>query len=166
MFAVGIIAALLHRARTGEGQHVDVASREVVAASTPDGLLALGLGVSWPLRVGNQHRETTPHDVFPCRGADEWVAIAVGDEDEWAALCRILGRQEWVQGFSGAAERRASGSIIDTEIAEWTQRRTPSEAFEELQAAGVPAAPVMTNAASGNRPSPPGPAGVRRSGSS
>ena len=47
--AVGVLAALLHRARTGEGQHVDLASREVVAASSPDALLAEQLGVPWAI---------------------------------------------------------------------------------------------------------------------
>ena len=89
--AVGVLAALLHRARTGEGQHVDLASREVVAASSPDALLAEQLGVPWAIRVGNHHRDLAPHDVYPAAGEDDWVAIAVGDESEWAGLCAVLG---------------------------------------------------------------------------
>ena len=86
--AVAMLAALLHRARTGEGQHVDLASREVVAASSPDALLAeqLGVAVADP-RSATRHREFAPHDVYPAAGEDDWVAIAVGDESEWAGLC-------------------------------------------------------------------------------
>ena len=62
------LAALLHRARTGEGQHIDLASREVVAASAPDALLGRQLGVAWDLRVGNGHRDFSPHDVYPAAG--------------------------------------------------------------------------------------------------
>ena len=94
--AVGVLAALLHRARTGEGQHVDLASREVVAASSPDALLAEQLGVAWPIRVGNAHREFAPHDVYPAAGEDDWVAVAVGEESEWAGLCTLLDCEELV----------------------------------------------------------------------
>ena len=75
--AVAVLAALLHRARTGEGQHIDLASREVVAASAPDALLAEQLGVPWTIRVGNGHREHAPHGVYPAAGEDDWVAVAV-----------------------------------------------------------------------------------------
>ncbi len=57
--AVAILAALLHRARTGQGQHIDLASREVVVASAPDALLAGQLGVE----LGQSHRERAPRDV-------------------------------------------------------------------------------------------------------
>jgi crotonobetainyl-CoA:carnitine CoA-transferase CaiB-like acyl-CoA transferase len=150
--AVAILAALLHRARTGEGQHLDVASREVVAASTPDGLLSLGVDGAWPLRVGNRDRVMAPHDVYPCRGPDEWVAVAVGDEDEWAGLCNLLGRPEWVKELATPAERRASSTMVGEAISEWTRVRAPSEAFEELQSAGVASAPVMTNKALASDP--------------
>ena len=91
--AVAILAGLLHRARTGQGQHIDVASREVVAASSPDALLAHQLGVDWDVRIGNAHREMFPHDVYAAADDDDWVAVAVGDDEEWAALCGVLDRR-------------------------------------------------------------------------
>jgi benzylsuccinate CoA-transferase BbsF subunit len=129
-----------------------VASREVVAASTPDGLLALGVDGAWPLRVGNRHRIMAPHDVYPCRGQDEWVAVAVGDEEEWAGLCKVLDRPEWVHELGTPARRRASGEMVDQAISRWTSDRTASAAFTELQSAGVAAAPVMTNEALSSDP--------------
>jgi benzylsuccinate CoA-transferase BbsF subunit len=143
--AVGVLAALLHRARTGEGQHVDLASREVVAASAPDALLAEQLGIPWAIRVGNGHRELAPHDVYPATGEDDWIAIAVGDESEWAGLCAVLERDDWVDGHPDAETRRTARSEIDDAIAGWTRQRSSREAFEVLQAAGVPAMAVMTN---------------------
>ena len=150
--AVAIIAALLYRARTGEGQHIDLASREVVAASAPDALLAHVLGVPWQPRLGNRHREMSPHDVYPCSGTDEWIAVAVGDEDEWSALCAVLGREEWAGRYPSAAKRRAGSERIDEIIAAWTRLRSPTDAFTALQRAGVPAAPVMTNRALADDP--------------
>jgi crotonobetainyl-CoA:carnitine CoA-transferase CaiB-like acyl-CoA transferase len=143
--AVAVLAALLHRARTGEGQHVDLASREVVVASAPDALLAEALGVPWPIRVGNGHRELAPHDVYRAAGDDEWVAVAVGDECEWAALCTVLGQADWAERYPDAATRRVAGAEIDAAIAAWTRPRSSRAAFEALQAAGVPAMAVMTN---------------------
>jgi crotonobetainyl-CoA:carnitine CoA-transferase CaiB-like acyl-CoA transferase len=141
-FAVGILAALLHRAATGEGQHVDLASREVVIASAPDALLAHAIGVPWPLRRGNGHPVLCPHDVYPCAVSDDWMAIAVGSEQEWSGLCAVLGREDWT-GLV-LSERSAMSEAIDKEIHAWTATRSSEEAFAELQAAGVPASPVMT----------------------
>src|SRR5262249_41073730 len=144
--ALAILAGLLHRARTGEGQHIDLASREVVVASAPDSLLAHLLGVDWEIRVGNRHRELFPHDVYPAAD-DEWVAVAVGDEEEWAALCGVLDRPEWATAYPTTSARRAVSDLIDDAIAAWTRPRSSREAFETLQAHGVPAMAVMTNAA-------------------
>ncbi|HUJ67696.1 MAG TPA: CoA transferase, partial [Acidimicrobiales bacterium] len=101
--AVAILAALLGRARTGRGQRIDLSSREVLLASAPDGVLAADLGVDWKPRVGNGHREMAPHGVFPC--ADGWLALAVGGEKEWAGLCSVLGRDEWVEALPAAEDR-------------------------------------------------------------
>ncbi len=144
---VAILAALLHRARTGKGQQVDVSSREVVVASSPDALLAHGLGVAWEARIGNDHREMYPHNVYPSAAADEWVAVAVGSEGEWSGLCTELGRADWVRRFPQASARRAAGDEINAAIAEWTRARSSCQAFEILQSAGVPAMSVMTNEA-------------------
>jgi crotonobetainyl-CoA:carnitine CoA-transferase CaiB-like acyl-CoA transferase len=150
--AVGVLAALLHRARTGEGQHIDLASREVVVASAPDALLAEQLGAPWPIRVGNRHRELAPHDVYPSAGDDEWVAVAVGDEAEWAALCAVLGRDDWAARHPTAEARRDARAEIDGAITAWTCERSARAAFETLQAAGVPAMAVMTNEALASDP--------------
>ncbi len=125
--AVGILAALLHAARTGEGHHVDVSSREVVIASAPDALLAHVLGVSWQPRVGNGHRTMAPHGVYACRDG-RWVAVAV-DENERAALSGLLG-----------------GDLRDLEdaLSAWTLTMPAAAAAAELNGAGVPASPVMT----------------------
>jgi crotonobetainyl-CoA:carnitine CoA-transferase CaiB-like acyl-CoA transferase len=140
---VAILAALLHRARTGEGQSIDLSSREVVAASAPDALLAEALGVPWEPRLGNAHHAMVPHDLYPCSG-DGWVAIAVGDEREWAALCGLLRRPDWVDEFASSGSRRAAQDTIDEAIRQWTAPRDAGEAAGLLQAGGVPAAPVMT----------------------
>ena len=120
------------------------------------------LGVAWDTRIGNRHRELSPHDVYPAAGDDEWVAIAVGDDDEWAALCRALDRPEWSGDYPTAEARRANGGVIDDAITAWTSARPAREAFVTLQAAGVPAMAVMTNAAIASDPHVAGARRVRR----
>jgi crotonobetainyl-CoA:carnitine CoA-transferase CaiB-like acyl-CoA transferase len=126
--AVGILAALFDRARTGKGQHVDFSSCEVFAASAPDALLAHVIGVPWQPRLANGHPTMAPHDVYPCADGG-WLAIAVADDREKQALHRVLGR---------AAE------ASDEAVRAWTATRTARDAAAALSAAGVPASPVMT----------------------
>ncbi len=143
--AAAVLAALLHRARTGQGQYIDLASREMVTASCPDALLAEQLDVPWRIRVGNEHREHAPHGVYPAAGDDGWVAVAVTDDSEWIGLCTVLERPAWEHSYSSAPARRCAGKEIDRAIAAWTGQRPSAESAALLQAAGVPATAVMTN---------------------
>lgn len=143
--AVAVLAALLHRARTGEGQHIDLASREVVAASSPDAILAHQLNVPWQIRIGNEHRELAPHGVYPASGDDDWVAIVVAEDADWVSLCAVLGREEWALVYPNAAVRRGARPEIDEVISAWTRQHPSQAAADALQVAGVPAMAVMTN---------------------
>jgi crotonobetainyl-CoA:carnitine CoA-transferase CaiB-like acyl-CoA transferase len=127
--AVGILAALFDRARTGHGQHVDFSSREVFATCAPDALLAHVVGTPWQPRLANGHRTMAPHDVFPCTNG-EWLAVAV-DEQENQALERL-------PGFAVARQER------DETMRAWCAERPAGEAAAALCAVGVPASPVMS----------------------
>lgn len=143
--AVAILAALVHRRRTGEGQAIDLSSREVVIGTAPDALLAHLLGVDHPTRDGNRHSSMSPHELYPCREADDWVAVAVESPEDWAALCGLLGRPEWVSTYPRPEDRAAAASVIDQVIAAWTSGLDAVDAFQRLQEAGVAAAPCFTN---------------------
>ena len=144
-FTIAILAAIIHRQRTGEGQAIDLASREVVIATAPDALLAHLTGAEWQPRLGNEHRQLSPHSVYPCLGTDEWLAIAVRDEREWAALCQILEQPQWESAFSSPESRVRQQADIDRVIAAWSSRMSAQEAFHLLQARGIPSAPSFTN---------------------
>jgi crotonobetainyl-CoA:carnitine CoA-transferase CaiB-like acyl-CoA transferase len=143
--AIALLAALSHRLRTGAGQAIDLASREVVVSTAPDALLAHLAGVDWTPRIGNDHRDMSPHGLYPCSEVDDWIAVAVRDERDWKELCQVLDEPAWCNAFPTAADRFRGREAIDHVIVAWTKQRTSREAFQLLQARGIPACPSFTN---------------------
>jgi crotonobetainyl-CoA:carnitine CoA-transferase CaiB-like acyl-CoA transferase len=143
--AIAILAALVHRQRTGEGQFIDLSSREVVVATSPHALLGHLLGIDDDLRIGNRHHSMCPHDVYLCQGEDQWIAIAVDTETEWADLCALLGRPDWPTTYPSATARSAARAVIDAAVAAWTRALPSTDAFRLLQRHGIAAAPSWTN---------------------
>lgn len=148
--AMAILMALYHRRRTGEGQWVDLACIE--AAGTLHGAASLDFTVNdRPARragMPNSNRcqspAMAPHGIWACDGDDEWVAIAVRNDDDWQRLAGALS-EPWAAGerWARLAGRLAHEGELERLIGEWTARRDKHEAAELLVAAGVPAAPVL-----------------------
>src|SRR5262249_47263250 len=81
--AVAVLAALMHRARTGEGQYIDLSQWETSIAVLPEAVLAQSMNGASPARDGNHDPHMAPHEVFPAAGNDRWIAIAVEDDAAW-----------------------------------------------------------------------------------
>ena len=147
--AFAILAALLYRQRTGEGQYVDLASQEAIAVLNADALMDFFLNQRVRTRVGNRHDTMAPHNCYRCRGEDNWVSIAVGDDREWKALCGVMGRPELTADdrFSSAAARWTNQDVLDQIVGEWTVTKGDYEAMHLLQAAGIAATPSLSNKA-------------------
>ena len=143
--AFSVMAALRHRSRTGEGQHVEIAMAETVASMLPDALLDFGMNGREPERRGNRDPRRAPQGVYPCSGEDKWVAISVGSDEEWRALRSALGDPDWARDpeLDSCPARLRRHDELDESIASWTRERTHYEAMHELQAAGVAAAPCL-----------------------
>jgi crotonobetainyl-CoA:carnitine CoA-transferase CaiB-like acyl-CoA transferase len=96
-------------------------------------------------RIGNRHRKFAPQGSYRCSGDDAWCVLSVRDDEEWAALCKVIGRPELASDsrFATEAARQANHDAIDGIITAWTQGVTKIEAMERLQAAGVPAGAVL-----------------------
>jgi benzylsuccinate CoA-transferase BbsF subunit len=142
----GLIAALDYRDRTGVGQYLDQSQVEAGLQLLGPQILDYHANGHALTRAGNEDAEMFPHGAFPCAGSDRWVAIAVRDDADWAALCRAIGREAWASdpALAGHERRRERAAEIETAIAEWTGGRSPHEAMTALQAAGVPAGAVQT----------------------
>jgi len=151
--ALAVLAALYHRQRTGEGQHVDLSSSEVMSALIGHAFLDYGLSGVVPQRIGNRDTWMAPHGCYRCAKSagtgewGEWVTIAVADDTEWASLREVIGDAELAgAAFATAADRKRNEDLLDARIERWTATRTADDIVPRLQAAGIAAARVQNGA--------------------
>ena len=145
--AIAVLAALRHRDRTGEGQFIDLSLLESAAALFNESLMEWSLNEREPERLGNRHPRYAPQGCYRAAGIDSWLALTVRDEHEWKALCATIGRPDFAEdpALQTTAGRRAAHDAIDAAITAWSQNVDHCEAARTLQAAGIPAAPVLAN---------------------
>jgi len=145
--AIGILAALVQRQHTGEGQRVEVAQQDAVL-----NLVRIHLrehyvtGTPVPRR-GNRSVAAGPSNLYRCRpfGPNDYVFVHVATLDMWRILTRILGRPE-LGDDPRLADRQARAQHageIDPLIEAWTEKRTKHEAMEILAGAGIPCGAVL-----------------------
>lgn len=141
-----LVAALDHRRRTGEGQHIDVSQYEAAIQLLAPELLDFELNGRVASRNGNRSETACPHGVYPTRpvrGHEGWIAIACETDEQWLALRRAMGDPEWARdpALSTVLGRKAAEDDVDARVAEWTATRDQRELFDVLQPA-VPAGMV------------------------
>jgi crotonobetainyl-CoA:carnitine CoA-transferase CaiB-like acyl-CoA transferase len=140
MGAVAVLAALLERERSGQGQHIDLSLYDV-------GLFALAnLGESYlltgapPKRLGNAHAQIVPYGAFPA--ADGWIVLAVGNDEQFARLCQVLELPGLKERFPRNPMRVENRQEVEGALAQVLRTRPRAYWLERLKEAGVPAAPV------------------------
>jgi benzylsuccinate CoA-transferase BbsF subunit len=94
---------------------------------------------------GNRDDKMAPHNTYPCAGEDKWIAIAVGSQSEWEALCGAMGNPVWTRDakFADQYSRWRNSEELDSHLARWTQGHEHIALANELQRAGVAAGPVL-----------------------
>ena len=143
--AAGAVAtALVHRERTGKGQYIDVAQREAMSTMLGEFFMDWSMNGRLAEHQGNGHDWMAPHNIYPCAGEEEWIAICVRSDAEWDALKRVLGQPEWAEQdeFSDQILRWEHREQLDRELGAWTSTRVKTEIFEALRAERVPSSPV------------------------
>jgi benzylsuccinate CoA-transferase BbsF subunit len=142
--ATQIMAALLQREVTGEGQFIEIAQYEAGVHLLDTELLDYLVNGSVAPRRGNRSPDFVPHGVFPCLGEDRWVALAVRDAFQWQQLCVVMGRLDLAQRMDlmDVEGRRSIEDEIEATITLWTAKRDAWEAAEMLQSAGIAASPL------------------------
>ena len=140
-----LAAALDHRARTGEGGHIDLAQLETALHFLGPELLNLQVNGHPATRFGNRSSQAAPQGCYPCAGDDRWVAIAVDTDAQWRLLCGVIGRDDLADetALSATAGRQADHDRIDEAIAAWTRTRQPRAVMATLTQAGVPTGVVQ-----------------------
>jgi formyl-CoA transferase len=141
--ALGALAALRHRDRTGEGQHVDVALLDALLYQS-SGILALAAaGVPLP-RMGDQTSFLVPCGVYACDGGHLYLVVAL--DKQWRAVATTLGRPELAtaRGWGTNAERLRNRDAVNALVAGWCAGRPLAEAVGALQDQGAIVAPVRS----------------------
>lgn len=145
--AFAVVAALTHRDRTGEGQHVELSQQEAVLQMMGPAFMDAELNQRTTGPLGNRHPlgAMAPHGVYPCRGEDRWISLAVEDDAAWGALRGAMGDPDWARdpALAARAGRLAGAEHVDRRIADWTRTHDASALAASLQQAGVAAAPVL-----------------------
>ena len=145
MMVQSVLSALWHRRKTGEGQRIEAAMAEVVSSMLPEAFLDYTMNGRVAERIGNRDPDMAPHNVYPCQGEDQWVAIAVQSDEEWGRLCRIMESPGLSsdERFASLKGRKENEDELDRIISNWTMGSPPMEVAERLQGAGIAAGPVM-----------------------
>jgi len=148
VFAVsGILAALLHRTRSGAGQHIDLALLDVQVASMiniAQAYLSAGIVAR---RGGNVHPSVVPSQVFEC--SDGQIMLAAGNDSQFAKLCAAAGHAELSRDarFATNDARVRNRDLIVSRLASLLREKPVAYWTDTLAAAGVPCGPINDIAA-------------------
>ena len=146
MAAFSAVAALCAHRNHQVGQRADVAVRDIATAFMGHALMDTAMNDRDAARLGNRDDAMAPHGVFPCRGEDQWVTIAVADDAEWRALKVAMGNPEWADAdeYGDAFLRWRNQDTLECRLSEWTATRRAEEVTAVLQSAGVAAFPSLS----------------------
>lgn len=141
-----LLAALIHRQNTGEGQYIDLSSSECLSTLVGPELMEYTMNKRSPFRHGNEDAIMAPHNCYKAAGEDKWISIAVATDEEWSALKRVMGNPEWAEDekFNSTFDRWKNRNELDVHISEWTRNQDTYEMMHLLQGAGVAAMPSLS----------------------
>lgn len=144
--ALAILAALHHRARTGEGQYIDISQAETAASMIGPAYLDHFINGREPQPVGNFVSYAAPHGAYRCKGDDRWCALSVESQEEWQKFCEVVGHKEWTADprFADLPARVANRDALDALVESWTVKQTPHQVMIVLQRDGIAAGVVQT----------------------
>ncbi|MFO0460030.1 MAG: CaiB/BaiF CoA transferase family protein [Burkholderiales bacterium] len=137
-----VLAALFHRERTGEGQHLDLALLDVQVAMTANMSSNYLHGGTPPKRWGNAHPNLVPYQTF--RASDGWIIVAVGNDGQFRRFVELGGRDELADDarFARVQDRIRNREALIPELERMIATRTQQQWIDGMEAAGVPCGPI------------------------
>ncbi|HXG03361.1 MAG TPA: CoA transferase [Candidatus Binatia bacterium] len=143
--ALGALIALRHAERTGQGQVVDLALYEPVLRVLDDAVAVYGGTGRVRERIGSGTESAAPHNHYRTRDG-RWLALACTNDRMFARLAEAVGHPEWREDprLATTARRLEHRALVDELVAHWVARHDTKDALQILEAAEVPAAPVMS----------------------
>lgn len=142
--AIGAFAAIMHKANTGEGQHVDVASLDTMFSALGTRLIShLMLGLEMP-RSGSRDLLTAPVNVYQAQNAN--IYIQAGTNSLFPKLCRLIERQDLIDDprFTSVEGRMTHQAHLESIIQAWVKPQHTDAIAAQLDDVGIPYAKVAT----------------------
>ena len=141
---IGILSALVHRDRTGQGQHLDLALFDVQVATLANQALNYLVSGEAPIRRGTAHPNIVPYQAFAT--ADGHIMLAVGNDEQFARFCAVSGQEGLAEDsrYKTNANRVRNRSTLLPELEKVVAARPTTWWMAELENAGVPGGPINT----------------------
>jgi crotonobetainyl-CoA:carnitine CoA-transferase CaiB-like acyl-CoA transferase len=144
---IAVLAALEYRDRYGRGQHIDLSQYEAMCSLMGPAFMDVSANRRdlKPMGSSADEEPASPYGCYSCLGKDRWCVIAVYSEEQWQALCRILGDPSWAkeERFSTLPLRKQHGEELNGLLARWTAPREAEDIVKLLQESGIPAGVVQ-----------------------
>jgi len=148
VMVLGVLAALHHRDRTGEGQYLDLSIAEMVTGMIPEAMLDFFINGREHVPNGNRDPDIAPHGVFPAAGDDRWLAIVAATDAEFKTLCEVLNAPSMAADarFQTMSARLENVDALERELADFTRKFDLNELVAALRARGIATGPTYNTA--------------------
>ena len=142
--AMGILGALFHQQRTGEGQEIDVSMADCLFSMIYDEPFDCYQQLGIPQRQGNRIMRFSPFNVYETK--DGWLAIGAATNQDWAQLLEVIDKKELINdpNMMDIGWRIENNSMIDSIVSNWSKGETSISGLEKLNAKNIPCSPVRT----------------------
>jgi crotonobetainyl-CoA:carnitine CoA-transferase CaiB-like acyl-CoA transferase len=143
--AFAILTALEHRARTGEGQEIELAMIDMTASLVSEQVLEHAVYGHLMQREGNRLPGLAHQGVYPCSDPEQWVAVSMATDEDWQALRTALGAPAWASDprLQSQQGRLECSDLLDERLGAWCAAHSHKDALAALRAAGVPSEVVV-----------------------
>jgi benzylsuccinate CoA-transferase BbsF subunit/naphthyl-2-methylsuccinate CoA transferase subunit len=140
----GIMMALIHRKRTGEGQLVEIPQSQAAICMKPVDAMTYAANGDILGPMGHRDANAAPHGIYRTLGYRKWIAVSVFTDNEWEALKSVMGNPAWADEnkFKTLADRKKNEDELDGLIEEWTQWQYADLLMNKLISNGVRAGVV------------------------